>query len=180
MAASTALSGFIWSADDYIYYYYYFNVNCNISLALLASLSAIAFALVFFALQWSNTKVIFMKSSHCNFYIHELLEQLELLIPALVMAPILSVTSFIIFIYIWAIAIAAKAYISAHLTGLLYLLMAIISIYYWVGVKALYGKYHPSSPAAFTSSAPLPHPPNSTPYPGYLDAPPPYDSLNNV
>ena len=55
MAASTAPSGFIWSADDYIHYYYYFNVNCNISRAVLASLSAIAFALVFSSLQWNST-----------------------------------------------------------------------------------------------------------------------------
>ena len=137
MAASTALSGFLWyDDDDYLNYYSYFSVNFSLSLAVLASLNAIAFALVFFALQWNSTKVMFMKSS---FYIHELLQQLELqLIPALVMTPILSLTCLIIFIYIWLIAIAIHAYVCAHLTGLLYLLMAILSAYYWAGLKALY------------------------------------------
>ena len=73
MAASTALSGFLWYDDDDYHYYHYFSVNCNISLAVLASLSAIAFALVFSSLQWNSTvtKVIVLKISNRNFHIHD-------------------------------------------------------------------------------------------------------------
>ena len=94
----------------------------------------------------------------------ELLHQLELLTPALVMTPILSLASLILFILV--LAIAPNAY--AVLTGLLYLLVATLSAYYWVGVKTLYGKYHPSSPVFSSSASPL-----------YQSAPPNYNSLNN-
>ena len=88
---------------------------------LLATLSAIAFGLAFFALQWKKTR--------------------ELLIPAAVMAPILSLVCLIFFIMVLVKKTSAEAIIIA----LLYLLEAILSAYYWVGIITLYGSKKPTS-----------------------------------
>ena len=95
----------------------------------LATLSAIAFGLAFFALQWKKTR--------------------ELLIPAAVMAPILSLASLIFFIMILVKKTSAEAIIIA----LVYLLHAIISAYYWVALITLYGsKKQVSNPMAIVAS----------------------------
>ena len=81
---------------------------------ILASLSAIALVLAFSALQWNKTK--------------------ELLIPATVMAPILSLVSLVYFIVLVAQSTSAVAI----LIDLLYLLEAILAAYFWVGLLNLY------------------------------------------
>ena len=86
----------------------------------LATLSAIAFGLAFFALQWKKTR--------------------ELLIPAAVMAPILSLVCLIFFIMVLVKKTSAEAVIIA----LFYLLEAILSAYYWVGLMTLYGSKSPT------------------------------------
>ena len=94
----------------------------------LATLSAIAFGLAFFALQWKKTR--------------------ELLIPAAVMAPILSLASLIFFIMILVKKTSAEAIIIA----LVYLLHAILSAYYWVALITLYGsKKQVSNPMAIVA-----------------------------
>ena len=91
----------------------------------LATLCAVAFGLAFLALQWNKTR--------------------ELLIPAAVMAPILSLVSLIFFIMV----LVKKTSAAAIITALVYLFEAILSAYYWVGLITLYGLKSPViNPAA--------------------------------
>ena len=85
----------------------------------LATLSAIAFGLAFFALQWNKTR--------------------ELLIPAAVMAPILSLVSQIFFIMV----LVNQTSVGAIIIALIYLFEAILAAYYWVGLMTLYDLKRP-------------------------------------
>ena len=80
----------------------------------LATLSAVAFGLAFFALQWNKTR--------------------KLLIPAAAMSPILSLVSLIFFVMV----LVQKTSAGAIVIALLYLVEAILSAYYWVGLMTLY------------------------------------------
>ena len=91
----------------------------------LATTSAISFGLAFFALQWNKTR--------------------ELLIPAAVMAPILSLVSLIFFIIILVDVLPLWYSASAIIAALIYLLEAIFSAYYWVGLMTLYDLKKPTS-----------------------------------
>ena len=86
----------------------------------LATLSAIAFGLAFFALQWNKTR--------------------ELLIPAAVMAPILSLVSLIFFIMV----LVNQTSVGAIIIALIYLCEAIFAAYYWVGLMTLYDLKRPA------------------------------------
>ena len=94
--------------------YYTWTTGDYILEVILASLSAIALVLAFSTLQWNKTK--------------------ELLIPATVMAPILSLVSLVYFIVLVAQSTSAVAI----LIDLLYLLEAILAAYFWVGLLNLY------------------------------------------
>ena len=89
---------------------------------ILATLSAIAFGLAFFALQWNKTR--------------------ELLIPAAVMAPILSLASLILFFWV---LVDHYSTAKAIIVALIFLFEAIVSAYYWVGLMTLYELKKPSS-----------------------------------
>ena len=91
---------------------------------ILATLSAIAFGLAFFALQWNKTR--------------------DLLIPAAVMAPILSLVSLIFFIIILVDVSSLWYPARAIITALIYLVEAILSAYYWVGLMTLYDLKKPT------------------------------------
>ena len=85
----------------------------------LATLNVVTFGLAFFAIQWNKTK--------------------KLLISAAVMSPILSLVSLIFFIMV----LVQKTSAGAVVIALLYLLEAILSAYYWVGLMTLYRLKNP-------------------------------------
>merc|ERR1719481_1890456 len=88
----------------------------------LATLCAVAFGLAFFALQWNKTR--------------------ELLIPAAVMAPILSLAGLILFFWV---LVDHYSTAKAIIVALIFLFEAIVSAYYWVGLMTLYELKKPSS-----------------------------------
>ena len=98
--------------------YYYFWVATGPSLA---ALSAIAFGLAFFALEWSKGR--------------------GLLIPAAVAAPIVSILGLIFFILILVKRTNAEAIVIA----LLYLFKGIFAGYYWLGVMTVYDRRGPTA-----------------------------------
>ena len=90
----------------------------------LATLSAVAYGLAFFALQWNKTR--------------------KLLIPAAVMSLILHYGSILVSLnFFFVMVLVQKTSAGAVVIALLYLLEAILSAYYWVGLMTLYRLKNP-------------------------------------